>query len=296
MELRSLKYFVAVAENGSITAAANELHMSQPPLSTQIKLLEEELGARLFIRKPRNVELTDAGKIFYKRAQTIIDYVESACEEIHDFERGKEGTIRLGVSSSCNELILAFVQQVFSDSHPNVSYQIKEANTYELITALDRNIIDVALVRSPFEIDNSKYERIVIRQERLVALGSAGMFRNSVDEAEITMDELAELPIITYRRWRNILRSEFNAINRMPRFISEVENANTAVRWAQRGQGVAIIPESASNVNDDKMKVINIASETLQSTIFGVLRKGTYITACTENFWEQLKEWNSSKK
>lgn len=296
MELRSLKYFIAVVENGSITAAAHELHMSQPPLSTQIKLLEEELGVKLFVRKPRNVELTDAGKIFYKRAQTIIDYVDSACEEIQDFERGKEGTVRLGVSSSCNDLILTFVLDVFSENHPNVSYQIKEANTYELITALDRNMIDVALLRSPFEIDNFKYERVVIGEERLVALGKRSFFNGIEDSDEITLSEIACRPIITYSRWRNVLKREFSEIDIAPKVVSEVENAGTAVIWAKRGQGLAIIPKSASNVNDDDMIVKKIVSERLQSTIYGVLRKGVYVTACTEEFWELLKEWDYSSE
>lgn len=100
MDLRQLTYFLAIAEEGQITAAARRLNMAQPPLSQQMKALEEELGVELFLREPRSVTLTDAGEILYRRARQLITLADSTRREIGDFKSGLRGTLSIGTVSS----------------------------------------------------------------------------------------------------------------------------------------------------------------------------------------------------
>ncbi len=100
MDIKQLTYFIAIVEEGTITHAANRLHMAQPPLSTQLKLLEDELGTKLLERGARKIKLTDAGKILYQRAKHIIEITNSTTKEIEEFRKGIQGTLRLGTISS----------------------------------------------------------------------------------------------------------------------------------------------------------------------------------------------------
>ena len=94
MDLKQLQYFVAIAEAGSITAAAKKLHLSQPPLSMQLKLLEEEMGTLLIERGPRSVTLTDAGRLLYRHAKQILTMADNALHDLADFNQGLRGTLR----------------------------------------------------------------------------------------------------------------------------------------------------------------------------------------------------------
>ena len=111
MELRQLRYFVTVVEEKTVTAAARKLNMTQPPLTTQLKLLEKELGCPLFAREGRRLTLTDAGRHFYQRACGILGMCESAAAQMRDFHQGVAGTLRIGVVSSVQELSLIHISE-----------------------------------------------------------------------------------------------------------------------------------------------------------------------------------------
>ena len=120
MDIRKLQYFTAIVDEGSITGAAKRLHMSQPPLSTQMKLLEEELGVILFDRGSRNIQLTDAGKLLYNRAHAILELSEAAVQELKDFGNGLSGTLRLGMISSAATGTVCGWMKEFAEKYPAV--------------------------------------------------------------------------------------------------------------------------------------------------------------------------------
>ena len=147
MDIRQLQYFVRIADEGSITGAARSLHMSQPPLSMQMKLLEEELGVTLFDRGSRTIRLTDAGKLLYNRAQGILELSGATVRELKDFGNGLAGTLRLGLISSAGTGEIGRRMRRFSKKYPEVRYEISEGNTYELLEMLRQGRIEVALPR-----------------------------------------------------------------------------------------------------------------------------------------------------
>ena len=149
MDIKQLTYFITIVEEGTITHAANKLHMAQPPLSTQLKLLEDELGTKLLERGARKIKLTDAGKILYKRAKHIVEITNSTTKEIEEFWKGIQGTLRLGTISSSGTVLLSKRIVDFNKQYPNIKFEIHEGNTYELIEKINSGIIEVGIVRTP---------------------------------------------------------------------------------------------------------------------------------------------------
>ena len=143
MDIKQLTYFIAIVEEGNITRAANKLHMAQPPLSNQLKLLEDELGTKLLERGARKVSLTDAGKILYKRAKHIVEITKATIIEIEEFGKGVQGTLRLGTISSSGTALLSSRVIEFNKKYPNIKFEIHEGNTYEVLEMINSGIIEV---------------------------------------------------------------------------------------------------------------------------------------------------------
>ena len=143
MDLKQLSYFCAIAEEGNITAAAKRLHISQPPLSHQLMLLEEELGVLLLERGARKAHLTDAGRILYERAQNILTLTSTAKQEMLALGAGRRGTLRLGTISSSGAVLLGGRVRAFHDQYPDVRFEIQEGNTFELIDPVSYTHLDV---------------------------------------------------------------------------------------------------------------------------------------------------------
>src|SRR6202521_1534810 len=150
MKLRHLRYFVAVAEEGHITRAAERLGIQQPPLSQQIRALEAELQVQLFRRKPRGVELTQAGEALLAEARAILQQIEHAITAVRRTARGEAGRMGLGFTSSAS--FHPFVPQAlggYAGTHPLVRLTLEESGTGELVAALIDERLDAAFVRSP---------------------------------------------------------------------------------------------------------------------------------------------------
>jgi DNA-binding transcriptional LysR family regulator len=171
MELRYLRYFVAVARTRHFTQAAKELGISQPPLSQQIQRLEREVGTPLFRRLTRGVELTEAGESFYEDARQILAMSDAALEKAKGIARGMNGSLSLGITSSD-----AFHPQIFTLlhrfqlDHPGVTLHQMEDNMANLMTALSEAELDIAFVRLPCESSKAFNLRIIDEEPMVIAL------------------------------------------------------------------------------------------------------------------------------
>src|SRR4249920_2312320 len=149
MELRHLRYFVAVAHEGHVTRAAEKLHMQQPPLSQQIKALEEEIDAALFVRHPRGVALTDAGRSLLPDAEAILAAVDRAAARARRTARGETGRIAVGFTTSApfHPLVARAIRE-FRTNRPDVSFVLEESSSSDMVSALRDGRLDVAFIRS----------------------------------------------------------------------------------------------------------------------------------------------------
>ena len=202
MNLKQMEYFTAIVNEGSISAAAKTLHISQPPLSTQMKLLEEELGLTLFERGSRSILLTDAGRVLYQRVQGILDMTDSVLKELERMGRGLHGSLRLGMISSVETEPIIERIAAFRRKYPQVNFRIYEGNTYQLLDKLNTGLIEAAMVRSPFPED--AYDCFYLDEETMMAVGARDLFPHP-GAGSISPNDLAGCPLIVYRRWEGVL-------------------------------------------------------------------------------------------
>ena len=150
MELRHLRYFIAVAEEGHITRAAERLGMQQPPLSRQIKAIEQEMDVQLFRRKARGVELTDAGRTFLDDARAMLGHLDDAFDTARRTARGEQGRISVGYTNSpaFHPLVPRVIRE-FRQAFPLVSLTLEESSPYDLIECMQNDKIDIAFIGGP---------------------------------------------------------------------------------------------------------------------------------------------------
>lgn len=174
MDIRQLLYFTTIAEEGSISAAAKKLHLSQPPLSYQMKLLEKELHLPLIERSARGIELTEAGRVLYKRAQGILELSELTRKEMLAMASGFTGTLHIGTVSSSGASLLGWRIPAFHQKYPQIGFAIHEGNTFELMEMLESGLIELAIVRTPFHSD--QLNCLYLSPEPMIAAGAASFF------------------------------------------------------------------------------------------------------------------------
>ncbi len=170
MELRQLRYFIAVAEELHFRRAAARLHISQPPLSQQIARLEEELGCRLLSRTRRRVELTPAGEAFLRDARATLEELDVAVATVRRIETGQAGLLRVNFVGSALLSIVPGIIQRFRRGRPEVEIELRERSTLEQLRALNSGIIDVGLVRPPIDPDDALATEVVMRERTVAAI------------------------------------------------------------------------------------------------------------------------------
>lgn len=206
MDIRQLLYFTTIAEEGSISAAAKKLHLSQPPLSYQMKLLEEELHLPLIERSARGIALTEAGRVLYKRAQGILELSELTRKEMLAMASGFTGTLHIGTVSSSGASLLGWRIPAFHQKYPQIGFAIHEGNTFELMEMLESGLIELAIVRTPFH--NDQLNCLYLSPEPMIAAGAASFFPAGMPSGQpISLELLGHAPVILYRRFEKILLS-----------------------------------------------------------------------------------------
>lgn len=242
MNLKQLEYFLTIAGEGQITAAAEKLHMAQPPLSSQLKLLEDELGVRLVERKPRGIELTAAGILLKKRAEQIKSLVELTENEVSNYGKDMCGTLSIGAISSSAGIMPDKKTVAFSKAYPGVRFSVHEGNTYEVLEMLDKGIAELGIVRTPFQHRMLNYR--YAPEEPMMAVMPENSKTGTLDDS-IELHELLNVPLIIYRRFDALINEAFAKADAQPYIICKCDDARTAVRWAKAGFGTALVPKSA---------------------------------------------------
>ncbi|MDO5424571.1 MAG: LysR family transcriptional regulator [Eubacteriales bacterium] len=290
MELKQLHYFKTVVDEGTISAAARRLNMSQPPLSSQMHLLEEELGCVLFERGPRKIQLTEAGRLFYERAGNMLELAQITAREMQDYRQGKAGTLRIGVVSSVGTLLLKKWIGPFHEKFPQIRYEIYEGNTYQILEQIRANLIELALVRTPFSGEG--LEAVRLTREPMMAAGDARFFPEGCADT-VSIRDLAGQPLIVYRRWEEILTKQFEKAKVSPYYFCKNDDARTSLEWARAGMGIAIFPESAGQEmmagEDAQMRICRILAPGLESEICAVYNVQGYFSTAARTLMEEMR-------
>src|SRR3954471_9124093 len=158
MDIRHLKYFIAIVEEGKISQAAKRLNIAQPPLSQQLKQLESELGVTLFERHTRKLIITEEGLLLYKRAKEILELLTGTVEEVRELSDGTKGTLSIGTIASLGAQLLPEKIRDFQIHYPDVQFQVWEGDPIRIMELVANRIIELGIVRLP--IDNSIFDMI----------------------------------------------------------------------------------------------------------------------------------------
>jgi LysR family transcriptional regulator, benzoate and cis,cis-muconate-responsive activator of ben and cat genes len=246
LELRHIRYFIAVAEELSFSKAADLLHTAQPSLSQQIRRLEDEIGVELFDREKRQIELTTAGVAFLAEAREIIAQVDTAALHAREAGHGLRGELRVAFSFSAMMWTLPAAIRSYRRDHPNVRLRLRALALGEIIDALRRHEIDAAMFLA--QPDLRRFDDVDARSIAALATGvivPAG--HPLAQRASFAVEDIGDAPLILYARavgdlYDHVL-AQCRARGFTPARIEEVDRVETILGLVAAGEGVSVVPE-----------------------------------------------------
>ena len=244
IETRLLHYFLTVARERNITNAAKALHITQPTLSRQMALLEEEIGAKLFVRDSRPLSLTDEGLLLRRRAEEILELIEKAEMEISTQEEQVEGTVSIGCGELASVKLLTELTANFSQQHSRVVFDVYTANADQIKRRMDDGLTDIGLLLEPVDMERYEYIRMPVK-ERWAALMPSGV--PLAKREHVTAKDLAEIPVIMPSRQKvhDEVASWFGSYYEKLQVIGVSNLSTNAALMVRSGLGYALIIEGA---------------------------------------------------
>ncbi|MCG2622024.1 LysR substrate-binding domain-containing protein [Arthrobacter sp. I2-34] len=242
METRHLRYFVAVAEERHFGRAAARLHMAQPPLSQQIKQLEERLGTRLLSRSTRKVELTAAGELLLERGRRILEDLDSLESDVAQVGAGVRGVLRVGFTGSATYRLMPQIVREAKEKVPGLLLNVQgEMLTPQLVAALEDHSLDVAVLRPPVRSAGLEL-KFLKHDELVVALPDDSPWAES---GILSLEQLAGEPFVSYPMDSAVTGIFLDACRKtgfFPRIVQEAKETSTLLSFVAAGAGMALIP------------------------------------------------------
>lgn len=265
MTLKQLEYFLEIARLGSVTRAAQSLNISQPPLSLQLKALEDELDTRLFQRDNRRMEITPEGRFLQERVQAILALLSETTDDLHAMSTERQLTLRIATIGSINNRLLPEVISRFSQNYPYVSFRVIEGRSDDILEHLADGTADFGFVREPFNMTNLR--SVPIRDPALgpeqtdyfVAIAQAQFYDHYQDDPNslvISLDELQGKPLVIHQRYREMLLGACRKRGFSPHIICENGEIQSSLSWARAGIGIAIAPFTSACMNTNPNLII----------------------------------------
>ncbi|MFB5190146.1 LysR family transcriptional regulator [Alicyclobacillus fastidiosus] len=245
MDLKKLLYFVTIVDEGQITRAAQRLHMAQPPLSLQLKAIEEELGVTLLERTNKSIELTQAGRMFYVRAKEILNSVDGMISEVKEHGAGLRGKLSIGTVMSCVSYLPRPIR-ISQERYPAVTFELWEGDTQRVEELLHERVIELGITRLPIQSDD--LEMVRLNAESLVAIEPPTW--DVLTERTISIQALRDYPLmVLHGQGGKGLFEMFvemcQNIGFTPKIICESPDVATLLTLADAGLGIAIVPKLA---------------------------------------------------
>ena len=290
MELRQLRYFIAVAEAGSFSRAAEMLHVSQPPLSVQIKGLEDELGVRLLDRTTRGVSLTAAGSAFFAETRAVLARLEHAKSEARRADRGDIGMLSIGFVSIADYGILPPALKSFRSSYPLVEVQLHELTTDAQIRELRASRLDLGVGLGPVEEPDMHFERLL--REELVLAAPAGhpvtKGEGAIDLRALSKESFIVPPRDIAPGLYDLIHSHCRSFGFAPRITQHARQMQTVISLVSSGMGFALVPSSVRSLKRAGVQYRRLRGKAARVDL-GILRARGSSTSLQEHFIEALR-------
>lgn len=287
MEIRVLRYFLEIAREGSVTHAAERLHVSQPTLSKQIKELEAELGKKLFIRSSFSVRLTEEGMLLRKRAEEILDMVDKTTGEFKALCEITGGDIRIGCAESDGIKHLARRIKSLQEKYPRIRVHLYSGDTDDLAERLDRGLLDFVVISQ--EVDLTRYNYL-----KLPAIDTWGVVMRKdsplAEKEAVRMEELLDLPIITSRQGiREDLPKWFTEKLDQLNIVATFNLAYNAGVLAREGLGYVITFDKLINTGADSELCFRPLAPRLETPMYLIWKKYQVFSPVAELLLNEMK-------
>ena len=294
MELRHLRYFLAVARERHVTRAARSLGIAQPPLSQQIRQLEKEIGAPLFVRGSRGVALSAAGRAFLPHAEAAVREAERATVAAQRVNRGEAGTLRVGFTSaaSLNPLVPETINN-FRTLFPGVELSLAVHATALLLAQLSSDVLDVALVR-PTAAERESLRLVDLPDERLwLALPATHPLasRKRIRLAELRADPFVMYPRVNGSVLYDTIIATCQKAGFSPRVVQEAPQMASMVSLVAAGTGVTMVPESVCQLRPHGVSYIRMLGQSPVATLCLVAPATRHVDPLVTNFMDQAQRF-----
>lgn len=293
MEIRVLRYFLTIAREGSITNAANFLHVTQPTLSRQIHDLEDELGQKLFTRGSHNMTLTTEGMILRKRAEEIISMVDKTEAEFTSMEEAVGGDIYIGGGETDAIKFLAKVAKELHDIYPNIHYHLYSGNAQDVTERLDKGLLDFGVLVQPADISKYDYLNIPAKDTWGVVMRKD----SSLAEKEtICKEDLIGIPLICSRQAISQERSKNEFTQWFGEDFDKLDIVTTfnlvynAAIMVDAGLGYAVTIDKIANTSENSTLCFRPLEPRLDSGLNIIWKKYQVFSSAAELFLERLRD------
>lgn len=288
MEIRVLRYFLAIAREENMTRAAKYLHVTQPTLSKQIKQLEEEIGKKLFIRSNYSIKLTDEGLLLRKRAEDILSMVDKTMEEFQALDDITGGDIYIGAAESESFSYFATVAKDLQLQYPNVKFHLYSGNTEVIAERLDRGLLDFAIIVQ--EVDLSKYNYIKIPTSDTWGV----IMRKDSPLAKkeyITIEDLIDLPLIVSRQgitedYPKLFKEKLDQLHIVATF-DLIYNASVMVK---EGFGYALSFDKIVDTSENSELCFRVLKPELKTSMYIIWKKYQVFTPIAEKLLSKMQQ------
>ena len=291
MELRHMKYFLTVCEEMNFTRAAEKLNIAQPPLSRQIKDLEEELGTELFIRNPHKLELTQAGVLFRQYATQILELADKSVEEVKEVNTGLKGTLYLAsVEGHAPRLFSKWIAG-FSEKYPDVEYHLWNGNSDEVIDRVNKGLCDLAVIMEPHNPEG--LNSMPVYKEPWVCMLPPNHPLENRKKKDITFKEIAPYELIIPSRTSRTseISGWFNESGVKPKIKCRIAHMLNAYELTKEGVGIAIYPASAGElINDNSVTIRKLKNPSVTASYVLIWNKERKLSLVAEEFLDFVKQ------
>ena len=293
MEIRVLRYFLAVARERNITGAANYLHLTQPTLSRQIHDLEKELGQQLLIRKSHRVELTPEGVLLRKRAEEIIAMVDKTEAEFASMEDTVSGDIYIGSGETQAICQIAELIKDLGEACPNIHYHLHSGNAEDVTERLDKGLLDFGILIQPADLTKYDYLDLPARDRWGVIMRKDSPL---AEKEAIEKNELLEIPLLCSRQ---VVGSRHSENKFAEWFGTDYEKLNIVATYnlmynaailVEAGVGYALTLDKLANTSEDSVLCFRPLRPELESGLNVVWKKYQVFSPAAELFLKTLKE------
>ncbi|WP_066399559.1 LysR family transcriptional regulator [Neobacillus mesonae] len=290
MDIRQLRYFIAIVEERKISAAAERLHISQPPLSQQLKAMEDELGTKLIERHGKFLGVTEAGKALYKYALQMTQLMEEARMEVKEVGNGLSGGLTIGINTFSVVGLPKLLHQ-FHKEYPKVTYKIHQNESTHLCQLVRDRIVELAIIRLPLELDDFSTIHLYTEPFYFITSNKKQPFNHQVMLADIQNRPLI-LPSTEGLGVYYMILEAFSKAQLHPNIIAECSDISLLLELVACQFGEAIVPETViKQYKNYNIQAFKISDKEISANTGLIWLKDHYLSKTAQNFTQQLTEY-----